>query len=89
MKILLISLPRTGSNSLMKRYSNQYKIDMIGEPFHHEQIEKYKTFDWKENDNFIMKSIIDQLPDNETDMLNFWYQFHLFLMKQSYYLEEI
>jgi hypothetical protein len=60
----------------MKRYANQYNLEMIGEPFHNKQIEKYKDFDWEKNDNFIMKTIIDQLPFNETDTLNFWYQFH-------------
>lgn len=33
MRILIISLPRTGSTSLLKRYVEKYKLDRFDEPF--------------------------------------------------------
>jgi hypothetical protein len=76
MKILIISLPRTGSTSLMKKYALEYNLETIYQPFSNDNIEKYKNFDFTKNDDFVLKSIIDQIPENESDYIKFWKNFY-------------
>ena len=49
MKVLLITLPRTGSTSLLKTISKEQKLNSISEPFNNVNgnLEKYKDYDWK------------------------------------------
>lgn len=71
MRVLIISLPRTGSNSLMKQYSEKYNLKMFGEPYN--QINQNL---WSENDlncdNIVVKTIIHQTPNNELNYIQFW-----------------
>jgi hypothetical protein len=71
MRVLIISLPRTGSNSLMKQYSEKYNLKMFGEPYN--EINKNL---WSENDlnsdNIIIKTIIHQTPNNQLSCIKFW-----------------
>jgi hypothetical protein len=76
MKILIISLPRTGSTSLMKLTAKKHNLNYIHEPFNKIFYEKYKNYDWISNDNYVIKSIIDQLPEGETDIISYWEKFH-------------
>ena len=71
MRVLIISLPRTGSNSLMKKYSNDYNLEMFGEPYN-----KINKYIWTENDyskdNVVVKTIISQTPNDENNV-DFWF----------------
>jgi hypothetical protein len=71
MRILLISLPRTGSNSLMKRYADEFNLKMIGEPFN--SINDDNSF--KLDDNVIIKTIINQKPKNVNNCFDFYLNF--------------
>ncbi len=71
MKILIISLPRTGSTSLLNKYSLEYNLKKIEEPFNLKNIEKLNQNDINE-DNIVLKTIIDQIPPNETNHINYW-----------------
>lgn len=61
MKVLLITLPRTGSTSLLKRISKEQKLNSIGEPFNNVNgnLEKYKDYDWKNTNNICVKTHIN------------------------------
>jgi len=61
MKILLITLPRTGSTSLLKRISEEQKLNSIGEPFNNVNgnLEKYKDYDWKNTNDICVKTHIN------------------------------
>ena len=72
MKILIISLPRTGSNFLMKQYSEKYNLKMIGEPYN--LINKYEN--WENEDNIIVKTIINQIPEGISNAIHYYADFH-------------
>jgi hypothetical protein len=61
MKILLITLPRTGSTSLLKNLSQQYNLKAISEPFNNinGNFKKYENFDWINIDNICVKTHIN------------------------------
>jgi hypothetical protein len=61
MKVLLITLPRTGSTSLLKNLSEQYNLKVISEPFNNVNgnLKKYKNFDWINIDNICVKTHIN------------------------------
>jgi hypothetical protein len=63
MKILIISLPRTGSTSLLKKISIENNLKPIGEPFNNtnNNIEIYKNFDWNTENNFVVKTHINHM----------------------------
>ncbi len=68
MKILIISLPRTGSTSLLYRMADEYKVRPIFEPFHDGTNAYYNgetvwVYDKNEN-NIIVKTIIHHHPNN-------------------------
>jgi hypothetical protein len=74
MKILIISLPRTGSNSLMKKYANQHNLIMIGEPFNEKN--KNIDFEWENMNNIIVKTIVNQKPNHiKEDTIEFYLDF--------------
>jgi len=73
MKILIISLPRTGSNFLMKKYSTEYNLEMIGEPFN--PINNKTNIDLENSDNIVVKTIINQIPNNEINPIDFYNNF--------------
>jgi len=57
-KILLITLPRTGSTSLLKKIGEEQNLISINEPFNNVNgnLEKYKYYNW-ENTNICVKHI--------------------------------
>lgn len=61
MKILLITLPRTGSTSLLKKISEKEKLESISEPFNdvNGNLEKYEEYDWKTANNICVKTHIN------------------------------
>ena len=61
MKVLLITLPRTGSTSLLKRISKEQKLNSISEPFNdvNGNLEKYKDYDWKNINDICVKTHIN------------------------------
>lgn len=63
MKILLITLPRTGSNSLLEKISKEENLDPINEPFNSlpNKLNQYKNFDWKNTDNVCVKTHINHM----------------------------
>ena len=63
MKILLITLPRTGSNSLLKIISKEENLVPINEPFISlpNKQKQYENFDWKTTDNFCVKTHINHM----------------------------
>ena len=71
MRVLIISLPRTGSHSLMNQYSNKHKLDTYGEPFN----KNYKLpSDWMTSDNVIVKTMLTQYPNGVVNGINYWYE---------------
>ncbi len=59
MKILIISLPRTGSTSLMNNLSKEYGLKPIFEPF-----TKFDNPTYNGEDNVVVKTIICHHPNN-------------------------
>jgi hypothetical protein len=61
MKILLITLPRTGSTSLLKKISEEEKLIPIAEPFNpiNGNLKEYENFDWVGVDNICVKTHIN------------------------------
>jgi hypothetical protein len=61
MKILLITLPRTGSTSLLKKISEEQKVNPISEPFNdvNGNLENYKDYNWKNTNNICVKTHIN------------------------------
>jgi hypothetical protein len=61
MKILLITLPRTGSTSLLKKIVEQQNLISISEPFNdvNGNLEKYKDYNWKSTNNICVKTHIN------------------------------
>ena len=71
MRILIISLPRTGSNSLMKQYSDKHKLDMYGEPFNEQHI---LPNNWMTSDNIIVTTKLTQYPNDVVNSIEYWYE---------------
>jgi hypothetical protein len=71
MRILLISLPRTGSNSLMKQKMNEFNLTAIGELFN-PRSGTHGLYDWETMDNIILKTIVNQVPIGVDDIHEFW-----------------
>lgn len=63
MKILLITLPRTGSTSLLKNISEKHNLQAISEPFNisNNNSEKYKNFDWNNVKEICVKTHINHM----------------------------
>jgi hypothetical protein len=61
MKILLISLPRTGSTSLLNIISKEKKLISICEPFNEKNgnLEIYKNYNWENVNNICVKTHIN------------------------------
>ena len=77
MKVLLITLPRTGSTSLLKRISKEQKLNSISEPFNNVNgnLEKYKDYDWKntgylESLSATSRRLVETLLNGGTDPLH-------------------
>lgn len=67
MKILIISLPRTGSTSLMNKIAKEKNIEFISEPYDGRK-KQIKNFP----DSCVVKSIIKQHPPNVNNIIE-WY----------------
>ena len=61
MKVLLITLPRTGSTSLLKKITEEQNLISIAEPFNdtNNNLEKYKDYNWKNTNNICVKTHIN------------------------------
>jgi hypothetical protein len=61
MKILIIALPRTGSTSLLKKISQEQKLNLISEPFNdiNGNLQKYKDFNWGDVNDICVKTHIN------------------------------
>ena len=59
MKILIISLPRTGSTSLLASLAKEYGLQAIHEPFEGGNIREYEDYDWQGTDGICVKTHID------------------------------
>ena len=64
MKLLIISLPRTGSSTLLFKLAEEKKLKPIYEPFH-DGTNQFKNWTYNPNeDNIIVKTIINQHQNN-------------------------
>ena len=72
MKILIVSLPRTGSTSLMNKISKEKNLNIISEPFDGRKNE-IKIFP----NDIVVKSIIKQHPYNIGNIVDWYYNFSL------------
>ena len=63
MKILIISVPRSGSNTLLKTISSMLKLKKIVEPFN-EVLWKNVKYDIIPENNVVVKSLIDIVVPN-------------------------
>lgn len=70
MRVLIISLPRTGSNYLMNQYSKKYNLNSYGEPFNY--YNKRINEDWKTKDNVVVKTMLFQVPKKVTSDKEYW-----------------
>jgi hypothetical protein len=68
MKILIISLPRSGSTSLMFKIAEERSLKPICEPFDNRHKESMKPYD----DGYVIKTIVRQYPKTVTDPIE-WY----------------
>jgi len=61
MKVLLITLPRTGSTSSLKNISEEQKLNPISEPFNNinGNLEKYKDYNWESTNDICVKTHIN------------------------------
>jgi len=67
MRILIISLPRTGSTSLLKKISKEKNLKPLFEPFDGTNRIQYK----KDEDNIVVKTIVSHHPNNLELLKNF------------------
>lgn len=72
MKILIVSLPRTGSTSLMEKISKERSIKFISEPF-----DGRKPYLENFPKDCVVKSIIKQHPPNVNDIIEWYGKFSL------------
>lgn len=63
MKVLIISLPRTGSTTLMKALGSILNLETVNEPFYKDN-PNLQTYPLKQKNNFIEKSHINHKPSN-------------------------
>jgi len=63
MKVLIISLPRTGSTTLIKALGSIFNLETVHEPFYKDS-PKLQTYPLEQKDNFIVKSHINHKPSN-------------------------
>lgn len=75
MKILLISLPRTGSHSLMNKISFDNNLKIYSEPFYSKNRYLYDNMIWENENNFIVKTIINQIPFDGLNNIQFYKNF--------------
>jgi len=68
-RILIITIPRSGSVSLLLGLSESLKLKKIGEPFNRHLWKEYPSIDL---DNVIVKTFIDQLPPNVENCIKFY-----------------
>ena len=61
MKILLVTLPRTGSTSLLKKITEEHHLISINEPFNdvNGNLEKYKNYNWENTNDICVKTHIN------------------------------
>jgi hypothetical protein len=61
MNVLLITLPRTGSTSLLKKISKEKNLNSISEPFNdvNGNLQKYNNFKWDEITDVCVKTHIN------------------------------
>ena len=72
MKVLIISLPRCGSTSLMKKLSIENNLESFMEPFSMEKI--HPSYDyWDDKNNVVVKTLIGQ-PQLK-DLVSFYLEF--------------
>lgn len=66
MKILIISLPRTGSSSYLDLISQKFNLRPISEPFNEivGNLYYYENFDWENETNICVKTHINQKDSN-------------------------
>jgi hypothetical protein len=58
MKILIISLPRTGSTSLLFSLAEEFGLTQINEPFENNHVKEYEGYDWQGADGICVKTHI-------------------------------
>jgi len=58
MKTLIISLPRTGSTSLLASLAKESGLQEINEPFEDVNIKEYEDYDWQARDKICVKTHI-------------------------------
>lgn len=68
MKILIISLPRTGSTSLMEKLSKENNIPYIFEPWDGTERQSYKSTD----ENLVLKTMIFDKENVEETNIDFY-----------------
>jgi len=73
MKILIIAIPRSGSNTLLKSMSSMLKLKRIDEPFN-EAIRKNVKYDSVPENNMVVKSLIDIIVPNR-NTINFYKEY--------------
>lgn len=71
MKILIISLPRTGSTSLMHKIAGEKNLRAISEPFYNTNKKPIKPYD----DGCLIKTIVNQYPKIVTDPIEWYVEF--------------
>lgn len=81
MKILLISLPRTGSHSLMFKLAEEHNLKIYSEPFYIKNRKNNVNIKWEDEDNFIMKTIVNQIPEDGIYNVDFYKSFSLIFDK--------
>jgi hypothetical protein len=69
MKILIVSLPRTGSSSLLNKIANEENLIRISEPF---DMTRKKIIEKEFPENCVVKSIIKQHPIDVVDIVSFY-----------------
>ena len=73
MKILIIAIPRSGSNTLLKSMSSTLKLKKIDEPFNENLWENVK-YDIIPENNVVVKSLISIVVPNQTT-INFYKEY--------------
>ena len=74
MKILIISLPRTGSTSLMKQIAKKDRLRGVFEPFGVTNTNK-PNFDYDKIDDIVVKTMIFDVIDPTADNIQFYTEF--------------
>lgn len=69
MRILIITIPRSGSVSLLLGLSESLKLKKIGEPFNKHLWNEQPNIDL---DNIVVKTFIDQVPSNIKNPIDFY-----------------